>query len=167
MANNILTTLLLAALMLAACANKGDDGEPFLPNAPSHPDPIKLVQIVNDFRATTATCGNKKTGPAKKVAWSDSLAAVAKKHSQDMLSNDKLSHVGTDGSFVNDRLKVAGYEYSFYAENLLKGGATEVEAVNAWKKSAAHCENLMDPNIKEFGVGTAGPYWTMVLATRK
>lgn len=166
MTSKVLSILLLAVIVFAACANQGDDSNAVFPDAPKNPDQIKLVQMINELRANSVSCGSRQFSAAGNVVWNDTLAMVAKKHSEDMLANDKLSHTGTDGSFVNDRIKAAGYFYTFYAENLLKGSPSEKDAITAWKKSPAHCENMMDPNIKEIGVGTAGPYWTMVLASR-
>ena len=165
MIKHIFSLLLIVGIVLAACSNKGDEGDTFFPNAPANPDKIKLVQLVNEFRANGQTCGGVGFVAAGDVTWNDTLALVAKKHSDDMNANNKLSHTGTNGSFVDERITAEGYVYAFYAENLLKGGATEEEAIQIWRGSAAHCVNYMDPNINEIGVGTAGPYWTMVLAS--
>lgn len=164
MNKSILPLLFLSGIIIAACGSKEDDGT-FFPDAPVNPDKAKLVQLVSDLRATGQNCGGVSFVAAGAVTWNDTLALVALKHSQDMDANDKLSHSGTDGSFVDERITREGYVFSFYAENLLKGGPTEEEAITAWKNSPAHCENLMDPNINEIGVGTSGPYWTMVLAS--
>ncbi len=166
MTRNILSYLWIVGLILAACSNKSDDTSSFFPDAPANPDKVKLVELVNEFRANGQRCGSKNYASAVPVTWNETLATVAKKHSLDMNANKKLSHTGTNGSLVDERITAEGYIYTFYAENLLKGGATEEEAMKAWRESASHCENLMDPNIKEIGVGTAGPYWTMVLASR-
>ncbi|MCF8244501.1 MAG: CAP domain-containing protein [Saprospiraceae bacterium] len=164
MANKFTSALLLIGFILAACSDKGDDTS-FFPDAPATPDKVKLVNLVNAFRLKGETCGGSSFSATVPVTWNDTLATVARKHSEDMNANNKLNHTGSDGSFVDDRITASGYVYSFYAENLLKGGATEEEAIKAWQESAAHCENLMDTKINEIGVGTAGPYWTMVLAS--
>lgn len=142
---------------------KSDDG--FFEDAPANPDKVKLVELVNQFRASGENCGGTNLAAAVPVSWNDTLALVAKKHSVDMNNNNELNHEGTDGSMVDDRIAAEGYVYSFYAENLLKGTNTEEAAIEAWKNSPAHCKNLMEPKINEIGIGTAGPYWTMVLAS--
>ncbi len=164
MTNKFICALLLTVLTLAACNKKGDDST-FFPDAPATPDKVKLVNLVNAFRSIGETCGGSSLAAAVPVTWNDTLATVALKHSEDMNANNKLNHTGSDGSFVDDRITASGYVYSYYAENLLKGGATEEEAIKAWQESTAHCKNLMDPKINEIGIGTAGPYWTMVLAS--
>jgi uncharacterized protein YkwD len=164
MTKKLLSALLLLVIAWTACNNKSTD-DTFFPDAPTNPDKDKLVELVNAIRATGQQCGSQKFGTAQAVTWNDTLAVVAKKHSEDMFANDKLSHTGTNGSFVDERIEAEGYVYSYYAENLLKGGETEEQAIKAWQESPAHCENLLDPNIREIGIATAGPYWTMVLAS--
>lgn len=164
MTSKLFSFLLLGALVIAACGNKGGD-DTFFPDAPANPDKVKLLELVNDFRSKGETCGGSGFSAAGAVTWNDTLALVAKKHSDDMFANNKLNHTGTDGSHVDDRITAAGYIWGNYAENLLKGGASEEEAIKAWRESTAHCENLMDPKITEIGIATAGPYWTMVLAS--
>lgn len=156
--------IIVFACSLFACGKNGDDGG-YFEDAPANPDKVKLVELVNLFRANGESCGGTNLAATVPVTWNDTLALVAKKHSQDMNNNDKLSHIGTDGSEVDDRITAEGYVFSFYAENLLKGTATEEEAIQAWQNSTAHCKNLMESKINQIGVGTAGPYWTMVLAS--
>lgn len=164
MKNTLIFTSLLAVILFAACGKNNDDNT-FFPNAPATPDKVKLVQLVNEFRSTGENCGGTSLAAAPAVTWNDTLALVAKKHSEDMNANGKLSHTGSNGSLVDERISAEGYVFSFYAENLLKGGATEEEAMKAWKESTEHCKNLMQSKINQIGVGTAGPYWTMVLAS--
>ena len=153
--------VLLMGLTIAACGNKDDDPGTVFQNAPANPDKAKLLQLVNQARSSATSCGS--VVPA--LTWNDTLAVVGKKHSEDMAANDKLNHNGSDGSFVDDRIEREGYIPAFYAENLLKGGATEEEAIQAWLDSPAHCANIMDAKVTEMGVGTSGAYWTLVLAS--
>lgn len=155
--------LMLVCFSLFACKNGGDEG--YFEDAPANPDKVKLVELVNQFRANGENCGGTNLAATVPVTWNDTLALVAKKHSEDMNKNNELSHVGTDGSKVDERIIAEGYVLGLYAENLLKGTATEEDAIAAWKNSTEHCKNLMSSNINEIGVGTAGPYWTMVLAS--
>ena len=153
------------SLTFAACGGKEDDPIDIFENAPRNPDKALLLKLVNDARASGGKCGSASLSPAGPISWNDTLALVARKHSQDMAANDKLSHTGTDGSFVDERITREGYIWTFYAENLLKGGATEQDAIEIWLESEGHCKNLLNPNLEEMGVGTSGPYWTMVLAS--
>jgi uncharacterized protein YkwD len=49
---------------------------------------------------------------------------------------------------------------------LAVGVETEDEVIQMWLDSPGHCENIMNPDVLEMGVGTSGPYWTMVLAAK-
>lgn len=154
------------ALGLYACTGSDDDFPVIFENAPVNPDKAMLLQLVNQARAEGRNCGGNNLSDAPPLTWNDTLALVARKHSQDMAANDRLSHIGSDGSFVDERLTREGYTWTFYAENLLKGVSTEKAAIETWLESQAHCENIMNPKLRQFGVGTSGPYWTMVLAGR-
>jgi uncharacterized protein YkwD len=148
-----------------ACGGSDDDAPPVFENAPANPDKAMLEKLVNEARASGRDCGSTGQSPAGPLTWNDTLALVARKHSQDMAANDRLSHLGSDGSFVDERISATGFQWTLYAENLLKGGATEKAAIETWLQSEAHCKNIMNPGLREFGVGTSGPYWTMVLAS--
>lgn len=148
-----------------ACQPAGDDTATFFPDAPANPDKFQLLKLLNEARTAGGSCGKTTFPPAVPLTWNDTLALVARKHSQDMHANNRLSHNGTNGSFVDDRITAEGYTWSFYAENLLKGGSTVAEAVKIWLDSEGHCINIRNPDLKEVGVGTSGPYWTMVLAS--
>lgn len=165
---NFLYFLFLAAsftFALPSCQVADDDTAVYFPDAPSNPDKFLLLKMLNEARAAGGKCGQTNYAPAPALTWNDTLAQVARDHSQDMNANNRLSHRGANGSFVEDRIESAGYVWSFYAENLLKGGSTEAEAIRIWLESEGHCANIHNPNLKEVGVGTSGPYWTMVLAS--
>ena len=143
----------------------GDDetGQTF-PDAPANPDQAKLLQLINDARTAGHTCGSTNKPAVGTVTWNDTLAVVAKKHSQDMDNKNFFTHTGSDGSTVEERIIREGYLPDYYVENLLKGGETEEVAIEAWLNSTDHCNNLMDAGVAEIGIGTAGPYWTLVMA---
>jgi uncharacterized protein YkwD len=153
--------LLLSGLFLVSCRGSDDEVKPVTPAGSRNPDKAKLLQLVNEARSNARSCGT----PVPGVVWNDTLALVARKHSEDMATNDKLSHIGSDGSMLDDRLARYGYVWSDYAENVLKGVETEEAAIQLWLESPAHCENIMRPGVKQMGVGISGAYWTMVLAS--
>ncbi len=150
----------IGGMTIASCGKEEKDSN-YFEQAPIVVDKIKMLQLVNEARSSASSCG----APVPSVVWNDTLALVAKRHSENMNANQKFSHSDADGTLVDIRLKKAGYQWSDYAENLLKGGASEEEAMQAWLKSAAHCNNIMRPGVREMGVGTSGIYWTMVLAS--
>lgn len=110
------------------------------------------------------------------LEWSESLAAVARLHSEDMADVKFFSHRGSDGSMVDDRADRLGLgTWRSIGENIayLRGFDDPAAlAVEKWLESAAHRRNLLGPNWKESAVGVAmtedGTYYvTEVFLLRK
>jgi uncharacterized protein YkwD len=78
---------------------------------------------------------------------------AAQRHTEDMARNNRLDHQGSDGSKLADRAKRAGYAYARVAENLAAGYATAAQAVKSWLDSPPHRRNLLDPEIRDAGIG--------------
>jgi len=93
------------------------------------------------------------------------LNDVAEKHSQDMATRNYFSHQGLDGSQPWDRMRAEGYVYSRAAENIAFGQPTPQAVVDAWMNSPGHRQNILDPNLKEIGVGYYNAYWTQDFGT--
>jgi uncharacterized protein YkwD len=81
------------------------------------------------------------------------LTAAAQAHSQDMALNDFFSHTGSDGSTSSSRIQSTGYLYSAVGENIAEGYATPEEVVQAWMNSPGHRANILNPSLREMGVG--------------
>jgi uncharacterized protein YkwD len=70
-------------------------------------------------------------------------------------------HVNPDGKGPSDRILAAGYcpSPTFWqtAENVYWGWGTPLQtprsAVTWWMNSSAHRANILDPNLKDLGVG--------------
>ncbi|MEO8041729.1 MAG: CAP domain-containing protein [Acidobacteriota bacterium] len=110
------------------------------------------------------------------LEWSESLAAVARMHSEDMANVKFFSHRGSDGSMVDDRADRLGLgSWRSIGENIayMRGFDDPAAlAVEKWLESAAHRKNLLGPNWKESAVGVAmtddGTYYmTEVFLLRK
>ncbi len=86
------------------------------------------------------------------------LDAAARMHSQDMSANGFLDHQGSDGSWPRDRTQKTGYPHLFYAEN----AAWAADPVQAWMESFWHRRNILHPDVREVGAGTAGTHHTTV-----
>jgi uncharacterized protein YkwD len=87
------------------------------------------------------------------------LQAAARLHSTDMACNGFLSHAGSDGSSVGDRVQRQGYDWSWVGENIyatgnISSGAPQ-QAFDWWMNSAPHRANLMSPNYVDVGFGYA------------
>jgi uncharacterized protein YkwD len=129
----------------------------------------RVLDLVNQARATRRYCGNREFESARPVRWNDALAESSQRHSEDMARNNYLNHIGSDGSTAEQRVQRAGYRYRATGENIAGGQLNPEDAVASWIGSPEHCANLMNPAFTEMGAGFAvdrrsemGVYWTQV-----
>jgi uncharacterized protein YkwD len=92
------------------------------------------------------------------------LTAAAEAHALDMATMGTLSHVGSSGYTVGTRVNIQGYCYSVVTENIASGWKTVALVVRGWMESPGHRANILNPQVKEYGVGRAGDYWVMIFA---
>ena len=52
-----------------------------------------------------------------------------------------------------DRMKAAGYSFSYAGENIAAGNSTVAATMTQWLTSAGHCANIMNKNFTEIGFG--------------
>ncbi len=119
----------------------------------------EVVNLVNAERAE-AGCGALKID--------DKLMAAAQAHSQDQADHRKMTHDGSDGSDVGERLDRAGYAWRAYGENVAWNQQTPAAVMDAWMNSPGHRANILNCSFTEIGVGVAnsdGPYWTQDFGT--
>jgi len=85
------------------------------------------------------------------------LQAAARIHSADMACNGFVSHTGSDGSGVRDRVERQGYDWSWIGENIYctsdTSSAAPQRVFDWWMNSAPHYANLMSPNYTQIGLG--------------
>ena len=131
----------------------------------------RVLQRVNEVRATGTTCGTKSMAPAPPLHPSATLDEVAAEHASDMARHDYFEHVDLSGRSPADRLRALGYHERLVGENIAYGPQTADEVVSGWLHSPGHCENIMDPRFAEMGIAFApgqvsrrGLYWVQVLA---
>ena len=107
------------------------------------------------------------------LAVSPALMGVAASYSEVQAAQGAINHTGPDGSSFADRISRGGYRWSVCAENLAAGYGGPDEVFAAWMDSPGHRANILNPNVREIGVGqTHRPddpgrmynYWVMVLA---
>jgi uncharacterized protein YkwD len=133
------------------------------------------LDAINAARATGRSCGSKTFAPAQALQWNFVLEKVAVAHSSDMINRQFFAHMNPDGNKAGVRFLNAGYEWSSYGENLGKGQTALSEVMNEWLNSPTHCENLMDPDYKDFALACisddAGArqtlYWTQLFGTKR
>lgn len=107
----------------------------------------KVVELINNER-------KKRDLPA--LSMNSNLRQAARKHSEDMACNDHFSHTGTDGSSPWDRIRAAGYSYSYAAENIAASSSQSFSpssVVSSWMNSSGHKKNILSDKAKHIGVG--------------
>lgn len=135
-----------------------------VPPSPSIAD--QVLSLVNDFRS------RNNLAPVRP---NSQLNTAALGHSQNMATQDFFAHRGNDGSTFDQRIRSAGYRFSTAAENIAAGYATASAVVDGWINSPGHRANMLNPNVREVGVGhvflSNDPgveqwrhYWTLKLA---
>jgi uncharacterized protein YkwD len=100
------------------------------------------------------------------------LNLAAEEHSRDMADSGLISHTGSDGSSIMQRISDAGYAWARCGENIAVGQRSPEEAMAFWMSSPPHRANILDPQMQEVGVGYMrqdagfGHYWTINLGAR-
>lgn len=122
-----------------------------------------VIERVNAFRGAH---GLKPVAPDPK------LMAAAQAHAQAMAASGVFSHNGPDGN-LTERMVRAGYPYATAAENIGYGARTAEETVAGWIRSPPHMRNLLEPTVRDAGVGhvtaaakgrdPATDYWCLIL----
>ncbi|PKO23701.1 MAG: hypothetical protein CVU38_02690 [Chloroflexi bacterium HGW-Chloroflexi-1] len=83
-----------------------------------------------------------------------SLTAAALGHSQDMAEYDFFSHTSSDGGTLANRFVDNNYvNWTGGAENIAAGFSTAAAVVAAWMNSDGHRNNILNPSLREIGVG--------------
>lgn len=106
------------------------------------------------------------------LSWNDDAAKVARAHSKDMSDRGFFDHTNPDGLSPFDRMKNAGISYRRAAENIAAGQSTPEAVMNGWMNSEGHRSNILNPDLKEIGVGYYKGetgyrhYWTQVFITK-
>ena len=84
-----------------------------------------------------------------------------------MACNSSLSHTGSDGSSIYQRIVAAGYNPVNYLEIIYAGGSAQ-GAFTWWMNDQVHHDAIMDKGVTEMGGGYAyvanssdGEYYTV------
>lgn len=104
----------------------------------------EVIALINQARAAAQL-------PALTI--NSQLMSAAQTHSADMACNNFLDHTGSDGSWIGDRLRAAGYNSSSYSEIIAIG--TPQNAIDQWAADAPHWDIVLNPNVTEIGAGYA------------
>ena len=118
--------------------------------------PKEVMRLTNEIREEHGLCV---------LEWNDALAKAAYKHSLDMVNRQFFDHENPDGDSPVDRIKNEGLIFFTAAENIAAGQSSPQAVVKAWMESEGHRANILNPDLKQIGVGVArggiyGIYWT-------
>jgi uncharacterized protein YkwD len=138
----------VAALLAVSCG-----GAPLHEAAaPDERDPVDLGEA--EARVVAAVNATRRAAGLPPVQAAPELAAVARRHSEAMLSAGVVAHVvGVTGT-VTDRLRGARVPFAFALENVARG-ASALAAHRAIEESPAHRQNLLSRKATRVGCGVA------------
>jgi uncharacterized protein YkwD len=114
-----------------------------------------MVELVNRERADPGNT-SETNGRARPLRWNDTLAAVARAHSLDMLNQGYFSHQDPLGRSVAKRVEAAGMEWQAVGENIAIYGSVagaEEAFMNEPRFTKNHRANILDPDFTEVGIG--------------
>lgn len=155
------TLTLFGGTALARCAPTAPTAAPSSVSAPMSVS-SQLVAQVNQQRAARGLAP---------LSLSPQLTQSAEGHSADQARRGTMSHTGSNGSNVYQRVTATGYFPNAWGENVAAGQPDVSSVMGAWMASASHRANILSGNFTEIGVagvtsanGTI--YWTMDLARR-
>jgi uncharacterized protein YkwD len=115
-----------------------------------------MLTLVNDVRATGATCPTSGAFPAvPPVVDNTELRWSARLHAEDMGQQAYFAHDSKDGREPWDRMEAAGYTADPVAENIAAGSDTAAATFEQWMTSDGHCQNILLEGTNELGVGVA------------
>jgi uncharacterized protein YkwD len=125
--------------------------------------PNEIAALINQARAQNGL-------PA--LTLNAQLAAAAQGHSIDMACFSLLSHTGSDGSSIYDRILASGYAPVYWEEIIYAGGYPQT-AFNWWMNDPVHHDAILAASVSEMGVGYAyvtdsayGGYYTVDFGSR-
>jgi uncharacterized protein YkwD len=95
------------------------------------------------------------------------LTAAAQKYAALMAKSGHYSHTGPKGSSPGDRIKREGYQPGWWGENIATRQLTSSNVMTAWILSTGHFKNIVEPNFRYVGMGSAKAedgyvYWAQV-----
>ena len=118
----------------------------------------EIASLINNARAQNGL---------PTLAVNPQLALAAQNHSIDMACHGLLSHTGSDGSSVHERITAAGYSAS-YSEEIIYGSGYPKTAFDWWMNDQIHRDAILNPNAVDMGMGYAykadtahGGYYTV------
>ncbi|KAG6972385.1 hypothetical protein JG688_00004011 [Phytophthora aleatoria] len=132
------------------------------------------LQTQTGFQALLLAAVNKERAAVglPSLCMNTKLQSAAQKHSNDMAANNFMSHTGSNGSSMSQRITASGFKWTAIAENVAAGQKDVTTMMQAWMNSAGHKKNILGSKYKMFGCGYAynansiyKRYWTQEFGT--
>lgn len=99
------------------------------------------------------------------LVWHVDAAAVAQRHSEDMVARRFLAHTNPDGHSPADRLRNAGIGFGAWGENLAAGIPNARTVLQKWLGSPGHRRNVERCRYTHHGIGLHQQHWTHLFLT--
>jgi uncharacterized protein YkwD len=150
----VLTALATSSGVASATMASADE---VTASRPHHITPSrKVLRLVNQQRAAVGC-------PA--LTMNSQLLSAAQQHNSEQAQYNYSSHAGRDGSSPDARISRAGYQFSWWSENIAWGQRTPQDVVNWWMNSPGHRANILNCNLRDTGIAhnvssNGTPYWT-------
>ncbi|MGC4379429.1 CAP domain-containing protein [Fictibacillus sp. Mic-4] len=122
----------------------------------------QVISLVNKERS------KQGLAPLKDNASLDKTATLK---AEDMRDKNYFDHNSPTYGDPFQMMKQFGINYSRAAENIAAGQKDAQDVMDSWMKSPGHRANILDPNLKEIGIGYAtggsyGTYWVQQFITK-
>ena len=145
------------ALWLLVCVPTPALGQDAAHESKNQPD---LGQVREQIVAATNHLREQEGRAPVKV--NEALSKAAQSFAEYMADNDEYGHTA-DGREPADRVAAAGYDSCIVLENIAytenpEGVATDdlaKQIVESWEQSLPHRKNMLDPDVRDIGVGVA------------
>jgi uncharacterized protein YkwD len=109
----------------------------------SEADEREMLDLLNEER---------KKMQLRELLWDESLAVVARGHSEDMFRRQYFAHTNPDGWTAGERLSKANVEYLLSGENLAYAPNVEL-AHRGLMNSPGHRDNILRKEFSRIGIG--------------
>ncbi len=107
------------------------------------------AQLIDGVNAQRAAAG------LAPLRLSPELDKAAQGHACDNAKRQGISHVSSDGSQLQQRLRRVGYRFAVANENTGRGFGSSQRAVQWWMNSPYHRDNILMRGTRDIGVGIA------------
>lgn len=113
-----------------------------------------MLSAINAARGEARRCGDTDYSGQDPLAWSSSLAEIARLHSMDMAREGYFSHTSLDGTTMGDRV-FPYWSGTRVGENIAASSTnlSDNTIVKLWLESPGHCALIMDPDFTHAGIG--------------